>query len=104
MLDFAAARARVWRAQERLKCFPDVDVVVAAGPSLFFFNMATLEPPDREIREPYLMCFLRADRLEQIFRRELHWNSAEIGCLIAFDRRPNIYAPDVHTLMSFFHP
>lgn len=50
-----------------------------------------------------LRCYLPEELLERILNREEHWNNAEIGCKIEFDRRPNVYLPDVHMLLSFFH-
>jgi hypothetical protein len=50
-----------------------------------------------------LFCYMPDELLSDILNRKAHWNNAEIGCLITFDRRPNVYMPDVHTLMSFFH-
>ena len=47
--------------------------------------------------------YMEGDVLRRILSRELHWNNAELACSIMFDRRPNVYAPDVHMLMSFLH-
>lgn len=41
--------------------------------------------------------------LKEIMERNKHWNNAEIGGHIRFHRTPNIYQPDVHLLMSYFH-
>jgi len=38
----------------------------------------------------------------RIANRDMHWNSAEVGCHIDFDRK-GPYNPDVHMIMSFFH-
>jgi hypothetical protein len=56
------------------------------------------EPPGPNI----LKCYLQRQLLLDILERRVHWNNAEIGCLIEFDRT-GPYLPDVHTLMSFFH-
>ncbi len=95
------ARVNLWRAQERFKCFPDINVSINDG---FSFNFCSEETSDEPVfAEPYLRCYLDDALLTRLLNRDAHWNNAEIGCHILFDRRPNNYLPDVHTLMSFFH-
>ena len=95
------ARANLWRAQERFKYFPDLSLSINDG---FSFHWQSEETSDEAVfAEPYLRCYLDEALLARLLSRESHWNNAEIGCHILFDRRPNKYLPDVHTLMSFFH-
>lgn len=51
----------------------------------------------------HLKCSIDERLLYRIMRFESHWNNAEIGCHIEFERTGK-YIPDVHTLLSFFHP
>lgn len=96
--DYAKARANLWAKQKDLDCFPKCVVTINDE---FKFSM---EHETGWIEEtPELRCYLKPEMLRRILRREFHWNNAEIGCHIFFDRRPNDYMPDVHTLMSFFH-
>lgn len=90
--DLAAARSNLSRAQERFGCYPNCTVIVNG----FEFDMG---PSDRE---SILECKLPDELLRDILDRKMHWNNAEIGCLIRFNRVGE-YMPDVHTLMSFFH-
>lgn len=108
------ARSNLWKAQERFKCFPELDVHILGydggspptlGIEVFYaFNFCH---PDQikelEVRCPFLGCWLETTTLLKVLKREAHWNNLEIGCHILFNRRPNVYMPDVHTLMSFFH-
>ena len=32
-----------------------------------------------------------------------HWNNAEIGCHILFNRNPDVYDRGVHFCMNYFH-
>ena len=50
-----------------------------------------------------LTCSLNPKLLRRILDRKAQWNSAEIGCHIDFFRSPNVYEPDLHTLLQFLH-
>ena len=50
-----------------------------------------------------LACTLDPRLLRRILDRQAHWNNAEIGCHIEFDRQPNRYEPDLHTALQFLH-
>ncbi len=50
-----------------------------------------------------LECGLDERLLRNILDRKSHWNNAEIGAHISFNRSPNIYQPDLHTGLQFFH-
>jgi hypothetical protein len=99
--ELKAARANMYVAQERLNCFPDCGVQINA---LGGFNMARTAVRDGVLIETgnHLICDLSDGLLSDILHRRVHWNNAEIGCLIRFNRT-GPYIPDVHTLMSFFH-
>ena len=53
--------------------------------------------------EQVLICSLNPKLLRRILDRKAHWNNAEIGCHIDFFRSPNVYEPDLHTLLQFLH-
>lgn len=98
--DLSAARQHLWTFQERFQCFPDLNVEVNG----FRFNFKDAEIWWRApLPEPYLKFELGPETLRAVLDREDHWNNVEIGCRLRIDRKPNVYAPDVHTLMSFFH-
>ena len=50
-----------------------------------------------------LSCSLDPRLLRKILDRAAHWNNAEIGCHIEFNRVPNYYSPDMHTMLQFLH-
>lgn len=50
-----------------------------------------------------LECKLDERLLRYILDKKSHWNNAEIGAHISFNREPNIYEPDLHTGLQFFH-
>ena len=50
-----------------------------------------------------LECSLDERLLRNIIDRKSHWNNAEIGAHISFNRAPNNYEPDLHTGLQFFH-
>jgi UDP-MurNAc hydroxylase len=52
---------------------------------------------------PRLDCALDLRLLRRILDRSSHWNNAEIGCHIEFNRVPNVYQPDLHTALQFLH-
>jgi UDP-MurNAc hydroxylase len=52
---------------------------------------------------PRLACSLDSRLLRRILDRVSHWNNAEIGCHIEFNRVPNEYQPDLHTALQFLH-
>lgn len=50
-----------------------------------------------------LECRLDSRLLKRILHKDSHWNNAEIGCHIDFNRSPNYYSPDIHTMLQFLH-
>jgi UDP-MurNAc hydroxylase len=50
-----------------------------------------------------LACTIDPRLLRAILDRRSHWNNAEIGCHVEFDRRPNTYEPDLHMALQFLH-
>jgi UDP-MurNAc hydroxylase len=42
-------------------------------------------------------------QIRRILDRVSHWNNAEIGCHVQFNRVPNEYQPDLHTALQFLH-
>jgi UDP-MurNAc hydroxylase len=50
-----------------------------------------------------LICSMDSRLLRRILDRTAHWNNAEIGCHINFHRDPNVFEPDLHVGLAFFH-
>lgn len=101
------ARDNLWRQQEALGCRPTLTVYVRLPNELYCFRMdrpgGSFLPLDAPRDEPSLECAMDVRLLHRILDRRAHWNNAEIGCHIDFWRRPDVYLPDAHTLLSFFH-
>jgi UDP-MurNAc hydroxylase len=104
--DLAESRANLWRQQKRMECFPEYDVVIYRDEDRNSLCTFALDDqaitPYRPAREPYLCCYLGSALLSDILNRREHWNNAELGGWIEFERK-GPYNPDVHTLLSFFH-
>jgi hypothetical protein len=50
-----------------------------------------------------ITCSLDSRLLRRVLNKESNWNNAEIGCHVDFNRTPNYFSPDLHTMMAFFH-
>jgi len=57
---------------------------------------------DEEVGDK-LECKVDERLLRNILDRKSHWNNAEIGAHVSFNRSPNKYEPDLHTGLQFFH-
>lgn len=102
--DFTKARAKMWRAQERYNCFPDLYVILNDE---VVFNMKSPEiglmTANLKVPEPFIACHMSHGMLQKVVHKKYHWNDAELGMHIEFTRRPNVFSNDFHNLMSFFH-
>jgi UDP-MurNAc hydroxylase len=102
-----AARAGLYQAQKRMNCFMDLNIYIQVGEDAFHFNLnsedSALLPCPIRFKEPYLQVSMDPGLLLDIINREAHWNSAEVGCHVDFVRVPDVYLPDAHTILSFFH-
>ncbi len=102
-------RNHIWQQQTRLDWKIDYNIYLTIdGRTSFHFNFSdprtTFSESHIEERiQPYLECFLSQQLLCAILSRKAHWNNAEGGLHIDFFRAPNIYLPEVYTLMSFLH-
>ncbi len=95
---FVAARENLWGAQIRFGCFPRLNVEVNG----FEFCMQRREPGWERQDDDYIGCFVHTPLLARCLRREINWNSLEVSMRVLFDRKPNEYCADFHTLMCFF--
>jgi len=95
-----AARANLWKMQDRLGVKPHVNILINDHFGFCLANPSTggTTPP-----EPYLKIYIAPAKLRRMLNRDLHFNNLEVSGDVMFDRVPNTYNPDVHTLMSFFH-
>lgn len=58
-----------------------------------------------KLKKPYLIINLNPNLLYNLLKgpKYAHWNNAEIGSHLSFDRHPNIYERGLHTSLSYFH-
>lgn len=97
------ARETLWFSQERLGMAKDRYVVIDYGGKPYVFNFADWFSSKSIPEKNFLWCKIHPVLLNDILERKAHWNNAEIGCHIGFIRKPDVYDPDVHTMLSFFH-
>ena len=86
----------------------DINVYLELGDGrLFHFNPAMFETEFVDdatmLMQPYLKCTMDPRLLFRILTRDAKWNNAEGGCHIDFHRVPDVYDPDLHTMLSFLH-
>jgi UDP-MurNAc hydroxylase len=55
------------------------------------------------LEAPYVKAELDPRLLMRVLDRRTNWNNVEIGCHAKFERAPNAWLPDLHTMMAFFH-
>lgn len=56
-----------------------------------------------EMKEPYVHIKLDPRLLNLILDKKAHWNNAEIGSHLSFDRRPDIYERGIYNFLSYLH-
>lgn len=105
------ARENLSRMQTKLNYKPNYNIVIRLTddpiwPSFYSFNLDESEHHyylGGLLKDTHdLECYLDPRLLKRILTKESHWNNAEVGCHIDFDRK-GPYNPDVHMIMSFFH-
>lgn len=101
------SRKNLWEFQKRFHAFFPTNFYLELPDRLFHFAFDKPEVQftslDIEKKAPFLLAKMDLRLLKRILLTKSHWNNAEIGCHIDFIRSPNIYIPDMHTLLSFFH-
>ena len=80
----------------RIKLKPDMNVNIKLEDDI-------IEICNSEESKGNLSCSMDNRLLRRILDRKSHWNNAEIGCHIEFNRTPNYYSPDIHLMLQFFH-
>jgi UDP-MurNAc hydroxylase len=101
------ARAHLWARQQQLGFFSDCRTYIALGEQEFLFRWsdpACAVVPAGQHEAPYVRFALDTRLLRRMMDGRAHWNNAAVGCHIDFWREPNVYNPDLWTMMAFFHP
>ena len=94
--DLVLSSSKMYERLNRIKLIPDMDVYIKVEDKSI--NVLSAENPKGKIE-----CSLDLRLLKRILDRKSHWNNAEIGCHIEFNRSPNFYSPDIHTALQFLH-
>ena len=94
--DLVLSSSKMYERLNRIKLIPDMDVYIKVEDKSI--NVLSAENPNGKIE-----CSLDLRLLKRILDRKSHWNNAEIGCHIEFNRSPNYYSPDIHTALQFLH-
>ena len=104
-----AARSTLWRYQQQFDWHEPHRVLIeidgGPGPYVFDFATETVDAvpcgfvPD----PPYLRISASYGLLLALLTRHLVFNNAAIGCHFDFYREPDVYVPEVWTLLSFLH-
>lgn len=102
------ARKELWKMQTRLDWFRDYNMVLNIDERIGYkfnfdnegiekMNLSNIDDLDN-----YVMAYVSTQLIYSIITGRVHWNNAEGGLHIDFFRKPNIFIPEVYTLMSFF--
>ena len=94
--DLVLSSSKMYERLNRIKLIPDMDIFIKVEDKSI--NVLSAENPKGKIE-----CSLDLRLLKRILDRKSHWNNAEIGCHIEFNRSPNYYSPDIHTALQFLH-
>ena len=98
MKDIDDARVAMMARLEKIRLQPDMTVSLLIGN-----DEVNILTPSATASKGNLSCRMDLRLLLRILDRSSHWNNAEIGCHIEFNRNPNYYSPDIHTALQFFH-
>ena len=106
---FKRAIKRLRNKQKELSFFEDVDLVFDVNDNLFVcINLVNTEAElitELERLKNYHRFKLDTRLLKWVLLgpRYANWNNIEIGALLDFSRKPDIYRMDVHTLINSLH-
>lgn len=67
------------------------------------FKNYTVNVVSKITQVPYLKMTLDYRILKLILERKMHWNNAEFGSFILYDRQPNIQNRTLHHIISYLH-
>lgn len=108
-----AARARLWKYQERYAFTTDWNMAIKIEEkpdTAYVFSYADNSPIRKmnvkdllKGKEKFLMVTVPYNYLLAILLRHCHWNNAYHGCQVEWLRKPDDYKPEIQTLFSYFH-
>jgi len=101
------ARARQWEAQKRQDFFPEFTFYLdSTNTDERFCINTTIEDisitsTSSDLVEPYLRISVSRDLLIMLILGHISWNIADAAFFLDYDRKPNIYDPDIYALLNF---
>ena len=101
------ARDRLWTIQGQRKSFPDLTIVLDFQTSgrRFSFNLKgelVDELAGQEtLAEPFLRVAGSDTLLIMLLIGHMSWNIADAALFLDYERRPNVYDPEVYVLLNF---
>jgi len=106
---FEIATGRLKRKQQEIGFFEDVNIVFDVNDNKFIsLNLSNAKPvvlSTMDGLQNYQRFKLDTRLLEMALKgpRFASWNNIEIGALLSFARKPDIYRIDIHTLLNSLH-
>ncbi len=111
-LDFTQLEKLIKKAYAHLLKFqkiwsysPKQNLYIDYGAQNFLFlpyDQKTLRRA-KKLAEPYVKITLDPRLFFEILNKRAHWNNAEIGSHLTFNRRPDIYDRSLYLTLSYFH-
>lgn len=93
------AELRLKAKQKEFNCYPEWTVYFKTDPEIFLVQVELGKKRlngNIEYRMPLNLFYA-------ILSRKIHFNNALVGCHFEIFREPNVYDPDIDTLLCFFH-
>lgn len=95
------AKWNLLKKQAQFNYWPSTKLRITCQDFACEFNLSR----DSDQLKPDNFVEFQLDRraLYSVLTKKRHWNNLEVGCHIDMRRVPNVYDPDLSTMMSFFH-
>lgn len=100
------ARQNLWMAQQRAGLFPDMRLYIDLTDSKRRFaidlknQFEETAATDSPLQEPYLRMSMSTSLFILLLIRHVSWNIADGALFIDYDRTPNVYYPEVYSLIN----
>ncbi|MEO0914275.1 MAG: hypothetical protein AAFY59_15020, partial [Pseudomonadota bacterium] len=106
---FGQARERLRRKQTEIGLFDDTNLVFDLPDGNFTVINLSEEAPKQVADHTTLPNYVRFQLDPRLLKRVLlgpryaNWNNIEIGAVLGFARKPDVYRQDVHILINALH-
>lgn len=103
LADVEAASDAMKGRMERFGISSDFSVQLKVGGDYYQIYPSFASAADMPAPAKKMECVMDERLLRRILDRKAHWNNAEIGAHISFNRVPNDFELDLHMGLQFFH-